>query len=198
MTISHIHRIFPIAASTLLLTACSAAQTYESLQGRERNLCAQGPQVQYEGCKARVAMSYEEYSRQEAESVKQPAKLRNEPIKTDQVKRFVDAFNEQDVSAMLVLTTHDVRWMSVNGDQVSVETSSSTELRQAMLDYFQSRPSSLSLLLDTQVDGPFVTTLEQAGTTSRRGQCATAVYEFSGDLIRNVWYYPAHDCEDIE
>ncbi len=33
---------------------------------------------------------------------------------------------------MLALTTDDVRWMSINGDAVSVETSGTGELRQSM------------------------------------------------------------------
>jgi len=53
-------------------------------------------------------------------------------------------------------------------------------------------------LLDISADGNFVTTLEQAGSVERRGQCSTAVYEFSGDLIKNVWYYPAHECDETK
>ncbi len=67
-----------------------------------------------------------------------------------------------------------------------------------MQAYFENRSSSLSLLLNIQTDGPFITTLEQAGSIERRDQCATAVYEFSGELIKNVWYYPAHECNEAK
>ncbi len=80
--------------------------------------------------------------------------------------------------------------------QVSVETHDADELRMSMQQYFENRSSSNSQLLNIYADGPFVTTLERAGSQDRAGQCATAVYEFSGALIKNVWYYPAHDCED--
>ena len=112
------------------------------------------------------------------------------------VRKFVEAFNRQDVSAMLAMSTHDVRWMSVDGDDVSVETRGASELREAMQQYFENRSSILSRLLDINANGPFVTTLEQAGSQDHAGQCSTAVYEFSGNLIRNVWYYPAHDCDE--
>jgi len=56
----------------------------------------------------------------------------NEGRNVQQVRSFVAAFNQQDVSAMLALTTDDVRWMSINGDAVSVETSGTGELRQSM------------------------------------------------------------------
>ena len=97
---------------------------------------------------------------------------------------------------MLLMTTHDVRWMSITGDTVSVETSGSDELRLSMQQYFEQRPSSRSVLLDLNTSGRFVTTLERAGSIDQPGQCATAVYEFAGDLIRNVWYYAAHDCAE--
>ena len=175
----------------VLCVACTAQQGFEALKSHEQSRCIRGPAVQYEDCMARVAMSYDEYQRQF------PAgETEGESSATSQVRKFVDAFNRQDVSDMLALTTHDVRWMSVDGDTVSVETRDANELRSAMNDYFESRPSSLSVLLDISANGIFVTTLEQAGTRERRGQCATAVYEFAGDLIRNVWYYPAHDCHE--
>ena len=99
---------------------------------------------------------------------------------------------------MLSLTTDDIRWMSVDGAGVSVETGDANELRQAMVEYFEARASSHSRLLNIHANGPFVTTLEQAGSEDRAGQCATAVYEFSGQLIKNIWYYRAHTCEETQ
>ena len=87
--------------------------------------------------------------------------------------------------------------MSVDGAEVSVETGDANELRQAMEEYFDARTSSRSRLLDIHANGPFVTTLEQAGSEDRAGQCAIAVYEFSDRLIKNVWYYRAHNCEEM-
>ena len=96
----------------------------------------------------------------------------------------------------LALVTDDIRWMSVDGAGISVETGNADELRKAMVEYFEARASSHSQLLDIHSSGPFVTTLEQAGSRDRPGECAIAVYEFSGQLIRNVWYYRAHACEE--
>jgi hypothetical protein len=183
-------RVITTVVSLLLLAACTAQQGFESLKSHEQSRCVKGPAVQYDDCMSRVAMSYEEYTRKFPASEPQP-----DHSNIAVVKRFVDAFNHQDVSAMLALATHDARWMSVDGDAVSVETQDAGELRTAMDDYFSARINSLSLLLDINANGNFVITFEQAGTVEHRGQCSTAIYEFSGDLIKNVWYYPANDCD---
>lgn len=185
-------RLVLILLVGLLTTACSAEQVYSNLQEYERSQCVRGPQVEYEDCMARQEMDYREYRALDPAEPSAP-RAGNAQI----VRNFVAAFNQQDVPAMLMLTTHDVRWMSVDGDSVSVETGNSAELREAMQQYFADRPSSHSVLLDLSASGDFVTTLEQAGSIDQRGQCATAVYEFAGDLIRNVWYYPAHNCEPV-
>ena len=48
-------------AAGLALAACSERQVYEGLRERERNLCAEGPAVQYEACLQRLEMDYDEY-----------------------------------------------------------------------------------------------------------------------------------------
>jgi hypothetical protein len=48
-------------AVVLLLTACSHEQIFNGLRERERNLCAEGPAVDYEACLERIDMDYEEY-----------------------------------------------------------------------------------------------------------------------------------------
>lgn len=114
------------------------------------------------------------------------------------VKQFVDAFNQHDIDAMLALATADLQWMSIAGDQISVETSSHSELREAMSGYFKSTPTAHSKIRSMNASGHFVYTVEEAfwGTGGNiKSQCSMAVYEFSGSKIRNVWYFPEHQCQ---
>lgn len=116
---------------------------------------------------------------------------------TERVEQFLSAFNQQDVDAMLEFSAPDMRWMSVSGDRVSVETSTHAELRAAMAGYFESTPGTRSEIQSISESGPFVHTLEKAFWISdgaERSQCSMAVYELLDGRIQNVWYFPAHQC----
>ncbi|MEQ8315466.1 MAG: nuclear transport factor 2 family protein [Gammaproteobacteria bacterium] len=113
------------------------------------------------------------------------------------VERFIEAFNQHDVSAMLELTESDLHWMSVAGQNLSIEASGQSELRDSMKAYFESTPSARSNILSIRESGPFVHTLEQAVWSAggvERNQCSIAVYELEANKIRNVWYFPEHSC----
>lgn len=117
------------------------------------------------------------------------------------VHRFVEAFNRHDIDAMLQLVDKDISWFSVDGESIVVETRNADELRVAMMDYFVDRPSAYSRLLEIWISGRFVSALEQARRTKdpqSPGQCSVSVYETAGGLIKNVWYYPAHQCPEPE
>ncbi len=116
---------------------------------------------------------------------------------TEVVERFVSAFNEHDVDAMLEFAAPDMRWMSVSGDRISVETSTHAELLAAMAGYFESTPGARAEILSVSESGRFVHTLEQAFWPSggaERSQCSMAVYELIEGTIQSVWYFPAHPC----
>ena len=116
---------------------------------------------------------------------------------TELVERFVSAFNQQDIDAMLEFTAPDMRWMSVSGDRISTETSTRTELRDAMAGYFESTPGVRAEIRSISESGQFVHTLEEAFWLSggiERSQCSMAVYELLDGKLKNVWYFPAHRC----
>jgi hypothetical protein len=52
-----------LLTSSLLLQACSYGQVYEGLRERERNLCAEGPAVQYDQCLEKIELDYHEYEK---------------------------------------------------------------------------------------------------------------------------------------
>ncbi len=112
------------------------------------------------------------------------------------VRAFVAAFNAQSVAALLSHVTDDVEWLNVNGSSIAVETSGREALGRSMTDYFAGCPSCRSELETFSRAGSRVTTLERAMWESKSGpksQRSLAVYEFQGDRIRRVYYFPAEN-----
>lgn len=116
---------------------------------------------------------------------------------SENVERFVEAFNEHDIDAMLDLAAEDVRWMYVAGDQLSIETSTRLQLREAMAGYFASTPGARAEIRSITESGSFVHTVEKAYWNSNgvdKNQCSMAVYQFVEGKVLNVWYFPAYEC----
>lgn len=116
---------------------------------------------------------------------------------TQVVESFVEAYNQQDVVAMLKLTTSDVNWMSVESKTLSVITEGQEQLNKAMQSFFESGYQGQSEILNIHRSGNFVHTVEKAIWSTdgeEKSQCSFAVYELKEEKIANVWYYPAHQC----
>ncbi len=106
----------------------------------------------------------------------------------------MDAFNAHDVKAMAALVTNDVQWLNVADDKVTEETGSRDALVASMTAYFKSCPTCRSSLAGVIATANRVSAVEVAhwqGRDGPRTQRGIAVYEFSGELIRRVYYYPA-------
>lgn len=118
--------------------------------------------------------------------------------RTSVVERFIEAYNQQDVEQMVKLSSDEIHWMMLLNDELSVEASSSAELREAMEVYFDYLTTARSELLSISGSGDFVYTLEKAywqeGGESRH-QCSMAVYQIEADKIKNVWYFDSHPCD---
>ncbi len=111
-----------------------------------------------------------------------------------QVRAFVDAFNARDIDGMLALAEENLQWLSVDGAKISVETEGKAALRESMARYFRSCPSCKSRLEWIQRVGSRVTAMERASWTGKSGpksQSGLSVYEFGGDKILRVYYFPA-------
>ena len=114
------------------------------------------------------------------------------------VLNYVNAFNAQDIPAMLQNTTEDIKWMSVYGEQLSLETTGKAPLKQTLQHYYQQVPSIHSELLEKKSSGPFVYTVEKASWKSdgeNKSQCSPAIYQLEKGLIKHVWYFAAFACE---
>lgn len=113
------------------------------------------------------------------------------------VESFVEAYNQQDVVAMIKLTTSDVNWMSVESKTLSVITEGQEQLKKAMQSFFENGNHGRSEILNIHRSGDFVHTVEKAIWSSggeEKSQCSLAVYELKEEKITDVWYYPAHPC----
>jgi hypothetical protein len=109
------------------------------------------------------------------------------------VARFIEAFNAQDVDGMAKLVTDDVQWLSVDGTSVAVETGTKQQLVVSMGKYFKSCPSCRSSLSGVIATADRLSAIEVARWESAKGkkeQRGISVYEFSGPLIRRVYYFP--------
>lgn len=110
------------------------------------------------------------------------------------VYRFVEAFNAHDTEGMLEMVTDDIQWLSIDGEDIVTETSNKEQLRSGMADYFESCSSCQSRLVHIFSTGIRVSALEVASFETDGGvkeQQSLSVYEFSGSLIRRVYYFPA-------
>ena len=108
------------------------------------------------------------------------------------VHSYVEAFNARNVEAMLSMVTDDVQWLTVDGDTIVSETGNKEELRQAMESSFESPSTCKSNLEHVISTGERVSALEVASCETAQGiqkQQSISVYEFSGNLIKRVYYF---------
>lgn len=110
------------------------------------------------------------------------------------VEQFVASFNAQDSTAMASFVAEEVEWLSINGQQVTVEAKGKDNLIVSMNSYFKSCSTCRSKLESVISTPDRVSAVEIASWQGKNGlksQRALAVYEFSGDKIKRVYYFPA-------
>lgn len=109
------------------------------------------------------------------------------------VRQFVEAFNAHDTKRMLEMVDKNIQWVSVDGANAPIETEGRTALKKSMDSYFNRCTSCKSTLEWLQSSGSNVTTLERAewvGKNGPKSQKGLAVYEFRGNKILRVYYFP--------
>lgn len=112
----------------------------------------------------------------------------------DVVERYVAAYNDHDVDAMLALAHPEIQWLSIVGDELRLEAEGRDALGKALRGYFESLPSSRSTIEAMMPSGRRVSVRERAEwetPSGPRSQSALSVYEIADGLIRRVWYFPA-------
>lgn len=119
--------------------------------------------------------------------------ITSDPAKAKLVHAYVKAYNVQDIDAMLALATPDVEWLSVDGADMQISAKGATKVREAMLPYFENCPSCRSNIRWTKTTEDRVVALEDAvwdDAGKRRVQSSLSLYEFEGDKIKRVYYFP--------
>lgn len=110
------------------------------------------------------------------------------------VRDYASAFNAREIGTMLDMVSDDIQWLRVAGATITVESQGKAALREGLATYFRSTPTVRSELEWVRVTSSRVAALERAVWQSPSGpksQASLSVYEFSGDLISRVYYYPA-------
>ena len=110
------------------------------------------------------------------------------------VRAFVAAFNAHDATRMAALASPQIEWLAVDGRSITVESIGRAELMAEMTDYFRGCPSCRTRIEQVMAGPERVVTLELAwwqGAQGPREQQSVAVYEFDGERIRRVHYFPA-------
>ena len=110
------------------------------------------------------------------------------------IEQFIKAFNNQSVEQMLSLVSEDITWHYVSGAEVSTETIGKQALAESMRSYFTSCPSCRSRLISMMATQERISAWEEASwevEATRKKQTSLSVYEFKGDLIQRVYYFPA-------
>lgn len=125
------------------------------------------------------------------------ARAEGEPTAKDRealVAQLLEAFNRQDPEGMSKLVTADVQWLNVSDSTTIAEASSKEELLKGMAAYFAACPSCRSSHAGMVSTPGRVGVVEIASWTKDgvdHTQRSIAVYEFAGELIRRVYYFPA-------
>ncbi len=117
---------------------------------------------------------------------------------TNILDRYINAYNDRDIDAVMSTMADSIRWMAVDGDELAVRADGRTAVRESLENGFTLLPSARSRLLQTQTMGDFVSTIEEvtwnAGDGTTKTQCAMAVYQLTDGLLANVWYFAAQAC----
>lgn len=127
---------------------------------------------------------------QDVETAPQPSK--QQQIISD----YVQSFNDCDLQAASILMHEEIEWLTITDSAVDATTQGKASLVEALTAYMAKGCSTVSTLSDWSVNGPHIAVKETASWTNADGvfqsQSATAVYEIEDQLIRRVWYFPAH------
>ena len=125
------------------------------------------------------------------------SKMPEQDALTATTAEFVKAYNADDLDGMMALVHANVRWLSIDGASINIETEGRDALEAAMAAYFASGPRSPSQMRFMRREGDYVIGVEeimrnQAGQGGNR--CSVVVYRFADTLIKDVWYHQAYAC----
>jgi uncharacterized protein YciI len=113
----------------------------------------------------------------------------------DVVRKQLEAFNRHSPDDVVACYAENIKWLSIDGDQVATEGDGRESIRTWLAGYFKSVPTVKSELIEINQTGPHVVFRERASWTARdgtpRSQTAIGVFEVRDGLVQRAWYYPA-------
>ena len=184
------------------LVACN---TREARFENEQHDFPQKLEYKREGDKLKINVTGEKQRGFSLELVRRTAKEESNPSRLSLVESYVEAFNARNIEKMLSMVTDDVHWMSIIKVKTAVETSSKQALGAVLKDYFVQVPSVKSQWIKANTFGNWAFGVEQVSWQSSQStsgqkevqtitQCSLSVYQFEGQLIKRVWYFPSESC----
>jgi hypothetical protein len=115
---------------------------------------------------------------------------------SEQVKLFIDAYNEHDIENMLGKTSGKIKWFYNIDDKLLIETDGKDALRKAMEAHFKQQTRARSQIRQSLTIGDTVVVVEEAfSNDGEYSQCALSIYQTKQNLIYSITYYPATTCE---
>lgn len=117
------------------------------------------------------------------------------------VLKFVDAYNAQNVDAMLALATDKLTWLYFKDNQLQVLTSGKTQMKEELLKDFKNKKGGRSEIRKMFALNDTVSVIEEAFWEKEgelKSQCAVSIYRLAGNLIDSVTYYDSAPCDQID
>ncbi len=114
----------------------------------------------------------------------------------DAVAGLFESFNQHNPQAMMAFVTEDVEWLSVDGQEVGVETTGRAELESAMQDYFDGIPDVQTTIEAIITAGDYLAIRERSSWPTEEGTktaAALAVYQIDDGKVRRLWYFPGYE-----
>ena len=112
----------------------------------------------------------------------------------DVVRKQLEAFNRHSPDDVVACYAENIKWLSIDGDNVSTEGDGRESIRAWLKGYFESLPTVKSELLEINQTGPHVVFRERPSWIDKAGQprsqTAIGVFEVRDGLVRRAWYFP--------
>jgi ketosteroid isomerase-like protein len=108
------------------------------------------------------------------------------------VQRFYDALNRHDTEAALAQVHPDIRWMTLNGDQIIGNAAGHAAVRDVLSKTLGSYPNLRRTIDQSIVEGPLVSVVERSQWKGRNGelkQATLVVYHVEDGKILHAWIY---------
>jgi len=108
------------------------------------------------------------------------------------LQNHIQAFNKKDLNSLVENVTNDFVWFYVTDNSIEKEVSGKDAFKKTMAAYFQDFNETKASISEIIQSGIFITFKETVNWgTNNQVQSSIAVYQFEGNKISRVWYFPS-------